>query len=326
MRALLGRCTRAGAATATAMFLAGLASAPASAQTTLTVGKANATSDAIIPVDVGDKLGIFKKHGLDLKISVFGGGSKMVQALTAGATDIGDGAGSELAFVAKGAPMIAVCESTGPAPFLGVGVPYDSPVKKLEDLKGKVIGVSSPGSFSDWSGHELARHFGWGEDGVKTVAIGGGSAPAAAAFRTHLVDAEIAGTSLFLQFEETKQGRLVAPVSTFEGNVASGALFASNHLIATNPDAIRAFLAGWLETVDYMRAHKAETVKIEAAINHFIDSVMSREYDLTIAMHTHDCRFDPESLATLKRSFAEMKLVEGTPDMSKLYTDAYLPR
>ena len=58
-----------------------------------------------------------------------------------------------MAFVAKGAPMIAVCESTGPAPFLGVGVPWDSPIKKLEDLKGKIIGVSSPGSFSDWSGH-----------------------------------------------------------------------------------------------------------------------------------------------------------------------------
>jgi NitT/TauT family transport system substrate-binding protein len=300
--------------------------APAFAQTSLTVGKANPTSDAIIPVDVGYKLGIFKKHGLDLKISDFGGGSKMVQALTAGAIDIGDGAGTEMAFVAKGAPMLAVCESTGPAPFLGVGVPWDSPVKTLEDLKGKTIGVSSPGSFSDWSGHQLARHFGWGDNGVKTVAIGGGPAPIRAGLRAHLVDAVISGTSLFLSFEETKEGRLVAPVSTFEGNVGSGALFASKALMASKPDAIRAFIAGWLETVDYMRAHKAETVKIESALNHFSDNVMSREYDFTIGMHTKDCRFDPESLSTLKRSFVEMKLVPSEPDMSKLYTQAYLPK
>ena len=108
---------------AVAAFLAMAVSVPAFAQTTLIVGKANPTSDAIIPVNVGDKLGIFKKHGLDLKIVDFGGGSKMVQGLTAGAIDIGDGAGTEMAFVAKGAPMLAVCESTGPAPFLGVGVP-----------------------------------------------------------------------------------------------------------------------------------------------------------------------------------------------------------
>ena len=309
-----------------AVFLAACMPAPVFAQTALTVGKANATSDAIIPVDVGDQLGIFRKHGLDLKIIDFGGGSKMVQALAAGAIDIGDGAGTEMAFIAKGAPMLAVCESTGPAPFLGVGVPWDSPVKKLEDLKGKVIGVSSPGSFSDWSGHELARKFGWGEDGVKTVAIGGGAAPTSAAFRTHLVDAAIAGASLFLAFEEAKEGRLLAPVSSYEGNVASGALFASNRLIASNPDAIRSFIAAWIETVDYMQANKAETVKITSAINHFSESVMSREYDLTIGMHTKDCRFDAESLATLKRSFVEMKLVEGEPDMAQLYTEAYLPK
>jgi NitT/TauT family transport system substrate-binding protein len=309
-----------------AFVVAASAPAPAAADTALTVGKANATSDAIIPVDVGERLGIFKKHGLDLKIVEFGGGSKMAQALVAGSIDIGDGAGTEMAFVAKGAPMLAVCESTGPAHFLGIGVPWDSPVKKLEDLKGKLIGVSSPGSFSDWSGRQLARKFGWGEDGVKTVAIGGGAAPASAAFRTHQVDAAISTTSVFLTFQETKEGRLVAPVSSFEGNVASGALFASNQLIAGNPGAIRAFLAAWVETADYMRAHKAETVKITAAITQFSEAVMAQEYDLTIGMHTKDCRFDAESLAALKQSFRDLKLTDGDPDMSKLYTEAYVPK
>jgi NitT/TauT family transport system substrate-binding protein len=311
---------------AIALFLTAAASVTASADTTLTVGKASATSDAIIPVNVGDKLGIFRKHGLDLRIVDFGGGSKMAQAMAAGSIDIGDGAGTEMAFVAKGAPMIAVCESTASAPFLGVGVPWNSPISSLADLKGKIIGVSSPGSFSDWSGHELARKEGWGENGVTTVAIGGGAAPDLAALRTHEVDAVIGNTAQFLAFEETTDGRLLAPVSSYEGNVASGALFASHRLIAGNPDAIRAFLAAWIETVDYMRAHKAETVKIESALNHFDETVMSREYDLTIGMFTKDCRFDAESLATLKRSFGEMKLVAGEPDISKLYTEAYLPK
>src|SRR5262249_3662761 len=183
-----------------AMAVGAAASVPASAETTLTVGKASPTSDAIIPVNIGDELGIFKKHGLDLKIIDFGGGSRMVQGLVAGSIDIGDGAGTEMAFVAKGAPMLAVCESTGPAPFLSVGVPWDSPIKTLEDLKGKTIGVSSTGSFSDWSGRQLARAFGWGDGGVKTVAIGGGPAPASAALRAHLVDAVIGNTSQFLAF------------------------------------------------------------------------------------------------------------------------------
>src|SRR5215468_8912156 len=48
---------------------------PATAAT-LTVGKAAPNADPIIPVNVGDRLGIFKKHGLDLTIVDFTGGSK----------------------------------------------------------------------------------------------------------------------------------------------------------------------------------------------------------------------------------------------------------
>lgn len=309
-----------------ALALITAASNPAAAGSVLRVGKANQVSDAIIPVNVGEKLGIFKKHGLDLEITDYGGGGKMAQAMAAGAMDIGDGAGTEMAFVAKGAPMITVCESTAPAPFLGIGVPWDSPAKSLADLKGKIIGVSSPGSFSDWSGHELSRKQGWGENGVKTVGIGGGPAPALAALRTHQVDAAIGNTSQFFAFEESKDGRLLAPVSSFEGNVASGAIFASNQLVASNPGAIRTFLAAWIETVDYMVTHRTETIKIESEINHFSESVMTREYDLVKGMYVKDCRFDAESLANLKRSFGEMKLLDGEVEMSKLYTEAYLPK
>ncbi|MGH7247541.1 MAG: hypothetical protein ACREH9_05495, partial [Pseudomonadota bacterium] len=74
----------------------------ASAATALTVGKAAPNADPIIPVNVGDQLGIFKKHGLDLKIIDFTGGSKMATAMAAGSLDIGDGAGTEMALVAKG--------------------------------------------------------------------------------------------------------------------------------------------------------------------------------------------------------------------------------
>ena len=300
--------------------------APAFADTSLTVGKANATSDAIIPVNVGDQLGIFKKHGLDLKIIDFGGGGKSAQAMAAGAIDIEDGAGTEMAFIVKGDPMLAVCESTAPAPFMAIGVPSDSPIHSLKDLKGKIIGVSSPGSFSDWLAHELARKEGWGGDGVRTVGIGGATAATIAAFKAHQVDAEIGGASGFFALEQDGQGRLLSSVSAFEGNVASGMLFASNKLIASNPDAIRAFIAGWIETVDYMRAHKTETVKIESGITHFNEEVMSKEYDLVMGMFTKACEFDAESLKTLQRSFVELKLLDTEPDMSKLYTETYMPK
>jgi len=298
----------------------------ASAATTLTVGKAAPNADPIIPVNVGEQLGIFKKHGLDLKIVDFTGGSKMATAMAAGSIDIGDGAGTETALVAKGVPMTAICESAGPIPFIGIGVPYDSPIHTIDQLKGKKIGFSSAGSLTDWLIKELVRAEKWQPQDVTGVAIGNGAGNIISAFRAHLIDADVGVTSLFLAMEEKKTGRLLFPVTKYEGNLAAGTVYASNNLIKNNPDAVRAFVAAWIETVDYMRAHKAETAKIESGITGFPESVMAKDYDLTIGMFTKDCRFDPESLATLKRSFADLKLLPTTPDMSKLYTDAFIPK
>jgi NitT/TauT family transport system substrate-binding protein len=300
--------------------------ATASAATTLTVGKAAPNADPIIPVNVGEKLGIFKKHGLDLKIIDFTGGSKMATAVAAGSVDIGDGAGTEIALTAKGVPMKAICESAGPIPFIGIGVPYDSPIHTIDQLKGKKIAFSSAGSLTDWLVKELVRKQGWGPQGVTGVAIGNGASNIISAFRAHLVDADVGVTSLFLSMEEKKTGRLLFPVSQYEGNLAAGTLYASNQIMKSNPDAVRAFLAAWIETVDYIRAHKAETVKIESQITGFPESVMAKDYDLTVGMFTKACRFDAESLATLKRSFVELKLLPSEPDMSKLYTEEFLPK
>jgi ABC-type nitrate/sulfonate/bicarbonate transport system substrate-binding protein len=126
--------------------------------------------------------------------------------------------------------------------------------------------------------------------------------------------------------EEKQTGRPLAQVSEYEGRAGSGALYASKHLIDTDPGAVRAFVAAWIETIDYIRTHKAETVKIESGVTGFPESVMAKEYDLTLSMFTKDCKFDAESLATLKRTFADLKLVSPPPDMTTLYTEAYLPK
>ena len=303
-----------------------LPAAAARADDTVTVGKADAASTSFLPVHVGDQTGIFKKHGLALKISDFTGGSKLSQAIVAGSIDIGLGAGTELAFVAKGAPMKAVCDGLSPIPFIGVAVPYDSPVRKLDQLKGKKIGISSSGSLTDWLSKQLNQHQGWGSDGATSVAIGNGAAAVLAAFQTNAIDADISVTSNVFNWEEKHQGRLVAPASDFVGNIAASTTYASQHFIDSNPDALKRFLAAWLETIDYLVAHKAETVKIESEVTHYSEAVMTKEYDITASKFSRDCKFDAEALANLKRAFVDQKLVDSPPDMSQLYTEAFLPK
>jgi len=303
------------------------ASPPAAADTKLVVGKANPEAESIMTVNVGYDAGLFKKHGLDLQIQDFtGGGSRIVQALTANSIDIAIGAGTQMSFVAKGAPMIAICESTTTLPYFSIGLPWDSPIHTVDELKGKKIGVSNPGTLTDWVAMELARKKGWGPNGVTRVAVGGGIAASTAAFRTHQIDAYVGGTASFLVEAERHVGRLLVPVSDFVDKMASGTLYASNHLIETNPDALRAFLAAWIESTNFVLANKEATVKSWMKVTGFPESVERQLYDIVKGMYNPSCRFDPQSLATLRRSFVELKALPSAPDMSKLYTEAYLPQ
>jgi hypothetical protein len=42
--------------------------------------------------------------------------------------------------------------------------------------------------------------------------------------------------------------------------------------------------------------------------------------------YTETCKFDAEGIATLKKAFVDLKLVDGVPDMSKLHTEAFVPK
>ena len=305
---------------------AAAAALPASAATQLTVGTAHATADAELPATVGVELGIFKKHGLDIKLADLGGDSRVIQGMTAGSIDIGVGGGSGMALIVKGAPMVAVCEDSATQPYFAIAVPWDSPLHKLTDLKGKKVGITRVNSTTDWLARQLARSQGWPPDAITLVTLGGDPAASAAALRNHLVDADVGGTMDFAGMEAKKAARILAPVSDYVGKVASGILYASNHLVSTNPDAVRAYVAGWLETTHYMATHKAETVKIEAAITHYDPIIVAKEYDVDKGMFTEDCAFDTASLDMLKQSFVELKILPTAPDMAKLYTTAFLPK
>ena len=92
-----------------ALVLAAI-TAPAQAQTKVRIGKPQAGAFQFVPVDVGIEVGIFKRHGLDVESSDFGGGPRVQQALTAGALDLAIGSGPELAMIVKGAPEIGIAE------------------------------------------------------------------------------------------------------------------------------------------------------------------------------------------------------------------------
>ena len=293
-----------------ALAAATFAIQPSHADVALRVGKASPIAMTMVPLEVGAREGFFAKQGLDVQIFDFSGGAKLHQAMAAGSLDMGVGAGTDLALIAKGSPELAVGNGAGPLLFIGMAVPKDSTAESL----------------TYWLALELARQRGWGPSGVTPIAIGGEKASIFAAFRTHLVDAGIISTSLAFQMEAQGEGRLLAPVSSWAGDLGGSVIFATSALIASNPGAIRRFLVGWFDAVRFMRANRDASVKIAAQMTGVPLAIQAKEYDLTLPMFNIDGHFDAEVLATLKRSFADLKLLDTPPDMTKLYTEEFLPK
>ncbi|HTO60902.1 MAG TPA: ABC transporter substrate-binding protein [Bradyrhizobium sp.] len=311
---------------ATLALLIALALVPGAASAdTLRIGKAGRTAFSFVPVEVGIAAGIFKKHGLDLEVSSFGGDAKVQQAMAANSIDIGLGSGPGLAFIAKGSPVKGVAGMAGPPLLFALVVRNDGSVKSIDDLKGKKIGISTVGSVTAWIINEVSRQKGWGNDGMVEVPIGEDGARVAA-LKTKSLDAAIVNLAVALNYAEHGEGKIILRFGDLVKHFHIHVIFATDKAIAEKPEALRAFLQGWFETIAYMRAHKAETVKIAMPVMGTDEKLTAAIYDELMPMFSDDGKFDPQALAALRASFVEMKTLPSEPDMAKLIDERFLPK
>lgn len=312
------------AACAAAVALLAVASAsPATALDKLRVGKAIALPFDFTPVDIGMEKGIFQKHGLELEITSFAGSAKLQQALGADAIDIGLGSGPELAFVAKGNTDLGICAYAGPVNLMLVVRP-DARINSVADLKGKRITVSTVGSLTDWVVRETSRQQGWGNDGILVTPLGTNEAQVAA-MRAKQTDGLAVDPAGAYELEEKGAGKIILRFSTIAPDFINHVTYATNSMIANHPDQLKAFLAAWFDTVAFMKANKAETVKLAAPVMHTSEEIAGRDYDDTMPTFSDTGKFEPKPLAVLARSFVQMGALPSEPDMSKLYTEKFLP-
>ncbi len=298
-------------------------SCPANADT-LRVGKAVGNAFSFVPLDIGKQNGIFAKNGVEVESTNFAGDARMQQAAAAGSIDVLLGSGPAMAFIAKGSPIKAVAAMAGPPLLLAIIVRPDGP-KTVAELKGKKISVSTVGSLTHWLVSETSRQQGWGPEGIAIVPMG---APETqhAALEIGQIDGMVADISSAFELEKLGKARILMRFGQLVQNFHIHVIFATNRVIESRPAMVRAFLKGWFETIAYMRKNKAETVKIAMQVMNKDEPVTGRTYDELMAMFSDDGRFDPRALATLAKSYVELKVLPQAPDMAKLYTEEFLPK
>jgi NitT/TauT family transport system substrate-binding protein len=311
------------AAALTLSFAWVLAAPPALGAEKLRVGKAVAEAFSFVPPDIGTRTGIFQKNNIELELTAFAGDARMQQAAAADSIDILLGSGPAMAFIAKGAPIKGIAAMAGPPLLLAIVVRPDGP-KTPADLKGKTVSVSTAGSLTYWLVSETSRRQGWGPNGINIAPMGAMPGQIAALKRGDIQGAIMDIGNAF-DLEKRGEGRILVrftDIKDFHIHV----IFATDKAIAEKPDTLRSFLKGWFETIDFMRKNKAETVKIAMQVMDKDQDISNRVYDELMPMFSDTGRFDRKALETLRKSYVELKLLPSEPDMSKLYTEAFLPK
>jgi NitT/TauT family transport system substrate-binding protein len=133
-----------------ALALAGSVAGPSHAQEVLKVVIPQRGAWDAGVAELGERGGIFKKHGLKLEILYAQAGPESIQALIGGSMDIATAAGVSAAVgtFAKGAPIRIIGSEMIGSPDLYWYVPAASPIKKIEDFNGKTVAFSLTGSSS----------------------------------------------------------------------------------------------------------------------------------------------------------------------------------
>lgn len=320
MRTMLARSV---ALSAAAIAAVSLLAGSAVAQEKVRVGKAVPEAFTFAPLDIGMQKGFFKKRGLDIESIGFGGDAKMQQAATAGSLEFMLGSGPGMGFIVKGSPVKAVAAMAGPPLLLVVVVRPDGP-KTPADLKGKKIAVSTAGSLTYFLAAEASRRQGWGATGIDIKPMGAATAHIAAMKRGD-IDGSVMDVGNAYQLERMNEGRILVRFNDMKDFI-NHVIFATDKIIAEKPQVARAFLEGWFETIRFIRANKAETVRIAMEVTQKDEAITSRSYDELLPIFSDTGKFEPKALDAIGNALVELKILPTKPDMSKLYNDSFLPK
>ena len=246
------------------------AQAPEQKQVTLAVG--GKTALYYLPLTIAERLGYFKEQGLDVTINDFRGGAQSLQALVGGSVDVVTGAYEHtIRMQAKGQDVRAVIE-LGRFPGIVLGVRKDraAAYKSPADLKGMKIGVSAPGSSTNFFVMYLLAKAGLKPTDAAYIGVGIGPSVIAAILKGD-VDAVSNLDPMMTKLELDGQIRVVADTRTEEGTRAifggsnpAAVLYAKQDFIARNPNTTQALVNAFYKTLRWLE--KATPEQITATV------------------------------------------------------------
>ncbi|MCP1842790.1 NitT/TauT family transport system substrate-binding protein [Bradyrhizobium sp. USDA 4524] len=299
----------------------------AAAQSKITIAVGGGACLCYLPTVLAKQLGEYDKAGLAVELVDLKGGSDALKAVLGGSADVVSGYFDHCVNLAakKQELQAFVVYDRYPGLVLVVSPKHTGEINSIKDLAGKKVGVSAPGSSTDFFLKYLLKKNGLDPAGAAVIGVGLG-ATAVAAMEQGQIDAAVmldpAVTVLQGSYKDLK---ILSDTRTqhdtlavFGGEYPGGALYSTAAWVNGHEKEVQALTNAIMATLAWIHSHSAEDIMAKMP-----DEIVGKNraqylaaLKNTIPMYSETGKMDPKGAEAVLAVFSE-----GSPDVAKAGID-----
>jgi NitT/TauT family transport system substrate-binding protein len=291
-----------------------------------------------LPLTIAERLGYFKEAGLDVEINDFGGGAKSLQALVGGSVDVVAGAYEHtIRMQAKGQDIRAVIE-LGRFPGIVLAVKKDKAdkVKSAADLKGMKIGVTAPGSSTNFFANFLMAKAGVNPKDAAFIGVGAGLSAVAAMQKGEIeamsnldpVISKLEADGLVTILADTRTEKGTRDI--FGGSNPAGVVYLKNDFIEKYPATTQAVVTAFYKALKWIEKASPEDITKAVPEAYWLGDkeLYARAVKASLETYSRTGLIPPEGM---KSAFDMLKqfdpeLVDAKVDLSTTFVDRFVKK
>jgi ABC-type nitrate/sulfonate/bicarbonate transport system substrate-binding protein len=259
---------------------------------------------------VAKEMSFYAKQGLEVEL-IQVAPRIAITALATNQVDYSMNIGSTMRAAMRGLPVRAVASSTV-APFFALV----SKEKSVQDLKGKLLGVTDPGGTNYQVTKLILQHYGLvplkdvqlltiGEEKVILEALLSGRIAGAAISPPWPFEAERHGFKILVKASDVAQFPFVGPTVNLDK-------------IKTQREQIKKVIRAEIEALRFIRERRQESIDMIARLFKMDKDIAQKSYDFTASFFSKDARIQPEAVKRLIALEREAGNIKEDVDVSQV--------
>ncbi len=309
----------------------------AAAQGKVTIAVGGGACLCYLPTVLAKQLGEFDKAGVSVDLVDLKGGSDALKAVLGGSADVVSGYFDHCVNLAakKQELQAFVVYDRYPGLVLVVSPKHTNEIKSIKDLAGRKVGVSAPGSSTDFFLKYLLKKNGLDPTSAAVIGVGLGATAVAAMEQGQIDAAVMLDPAVTVLQGNYKDLRILSDTRTqqdtlavFGGEYPGGALYSTTAWVKAHPQETQALTNAIVSTLRWIHTHSPEDImaKMPAATVGKDKGLYLAALKNTIPMYSTTGAMDPKGAAAVLAVFSESspEVAKANIDVSKTYTNKYV--